>query len=291
MKRDAIDLSTLNVFTLFRKYFVPTLLGMLSMSAVTAIDGIFVGHGVGSDGIAAVNICVPLLMLFTGIGLMVGAGCSVVASIQLSRGKSKSARLNVTQALLFVTIVALIPSVLMMAFPAETARMRGSSEHLLPMVTDYLLWFVPSWVFQIWITVSLFVIRLDGSPKLAMLCSLITAVINVVLDWLFIFPFGWGVMGAAFATSISIMVGDGLSTVLCSAFALTTTQMECQEPAAFRAEYWLPVAYRFFCLIGRGNACCAYVRREPGIYVLSGGRWRRGIRYSVLLYSFCFHGR
>ena len=292
MKRDAIDLSTLNVFTLFRKYFVPTLLGMLSMSAVTAIDGIFVGHGVGSDGIAAVNICVPLLMLFTGIGLMVGAGCSVVASIQLSRGKSKSARLNVTQALLFVTIVALIPSVLMMAFPAETARMLGSSEHLLPMVTDYLLWFVPSWVFQIWITVSLFVIRLDGSPKLAMLCSLITAVINVVLDWLFIFPFGWGVMGAAFATSISIMVGgDGLSTVLCSAFALTTTQMECQEPAAFRAEYWLPVAYRFFCLIGRGNACCAYVRREPGIYVLSGGRWRRGIRYSVLLYSFCFHGR
>ena len=293
MKRDAIDLSTLNVFTLFRKYFVPTLLGMLSMSAVTAIDGIFVGHGVGSDGIAAVNICVPLLMLFTGIGLMVGAGCSVVASIQLSRGKSKSARLNVTQALLFVTIVALIPSALMMAFPAETARMLGSSEHLLPMVTDYLLWFVPSWVFQIWITVPLFVIRLDGAPKLAMLCSLITAVINVVLDWLFIFPFGWGVMGAAFATSISIMAGggDGLSTVLCSAFAFTTTQMECQEPAAFRAEYWLPVPYRSFCLIGRGNACCSYVRREPGIYVLSGGRWRRGIRYSVLLYSFCFHGR
>ena len=213
MKRDAIDLSTLNVFTLFRKYFVPTLLGMLSMSAVTAIDGIFVGHGVGSDGIAAVNICVPLLMLLTGIGLMVGAGCSVVASIQLSRGKSKSARLNVTQALLFVTIVALIPSALMMAFPAETARMLGSSEHLLPMVTDYLLWFVPSWVFQIWITVSLFVIRLDGAPKLAMLCSLITAVINVVLDWLFIFPFGWGVMGAAFATSISIMAGGLVAMV------------------------------------------------------------------------------
>lgn len=204
-------------------------------------------------------------MLFTGIGLMVGAGCSVVASIQLSRGKSKSARLNVTQALLFVTIVALIPSVLMMAFPAETARMLGSSEHLLPMVTDYLLWFVPSWVFQIWITVSLFVIRLDGSPKLAMLCSLITAVINVVLDWLFIFPLagGHGSGICHFHQHHGWRTGgDGLSTVLCSAFALTTTQMECQEPAAFRAEYWLPVAYRFFCLIGRGNACCAYVRRN-----------------------------
>lgn len=213
MDRDAIDLSTLNVFTLFRKYFVPTLLGMLGMSAVTAIDGIFVGHGVGSDGIAAINICIPLLMLFTGFGLMVGAGCSVVASIQLSRGKSKSARLNVTQALLFVTVVALIPSVLMMIYPERTARLLGSSEYLLPKVTDYLLWFVPSWVFQIWITVSLFLIRLDGSPRLAMLCSLVSAVINVVLDWLFIFPLGWGVMGAAFATSISIIVGGVMAIV------------------------------------------------------------------------------
>ena len=58
MKRDAIELSTLNVFTLFRKYFIPTLFGMLSMAAVTAIDGIFVGQGVGSDGIAAVNISI-----------------------------------------------------------------------------------------------------------------------------------------------------------------------------------------------------------------------------------------
>lgn len=58
MKRDAIELSTVIVFTLFRKYFIPTLFGMLSMAAVTAIDGIFVGQGVGSDGIAAVNISI-----------------------------------------------------------------------------------------------------------------------------------------------------------------------------------------------------------------------------------------
>lgn len=207
MKRDAIDLSTLNVSVLFRKYFIPTLLGMLSISAVTAIDGIFVGHGVGSDGIAAINICIPLLMFFTGVGLMVGAGCSVVASIHLSRGKDKVARLNVTQALLFVTIIALIPSIFILTYPEHTGRMLGSSEHLLPLVKVYLLWSVPSWIFQIWITVSLFIIRLDGSPKLAMMCSLISAIINVILDWLFIFPFGWGIMGAAFSTSISIVTG------------------------------------------------------------------------------------
>ncbi len=219
MERDAIDLRTLGVFTLFRRYFIPTLFGMLSISAVTAIDGIFIGRGVGSDGIAAVNICIPLLMLFTGIGLMVGAGCSVVASIQLARGKQKVARLNVTQALLFVTIIALVPSVLMMVFPEGTAKLLGSSGHLMPMVTDYLLWFVPSWVFQIWITVSLFIIRLDGSPKLAMMCSLITAIINVILDWLFIFPFGWGVMGAAFATSISIVTGGIIAIIYLLFFA------------------------------------------------------------------------
>ena len=146
MKRDAIDLSTLNVFTLFRKYFIPTLLGMLSISAVTAIDGIFVGHGVGSDGIAAINILVPLWMLFTGVGLMVGAGCSVVTSIQLSRGKEKVARLNVTQALVFVTIVALIPSILIMICPEGTARLLGSSEHLLPLVVEFLLGGVRYWV-------------------------------------------------------------------------------------------------------------------------------------------------
>ena len=207
MERDAIDWGTADIRILFRKFFVPTLLGMLSMSAVTAIDGIFVGHGVGSDGIAAVNICIPLLMIFTGIGLMAGVGSSVVASIHLARGKVKAARLNVTQSLLFVTVVTLVPSVFVMSFPRQTAYLLGASEHLLPMVRDYLVWFVPSLTFQMWIAVSLFVIRLDGAPKFAMWCSIVSALINVVLDWLFIFPLGWGVMGAAFATSVSIVTG------------------------------------------------------------------------------------
>ena len=68
MERDEIDFGTLKVSVLFRKLFIPTLFGMLSISAVTVADGIFVGHGVGSDGIAAVNIYVPLLMLFQGVG-------------------------------------------------------------------------------------------------------------------------------------------------------------------------------------------------------------------------------
>lgn len=95
----------------------------------------------------------------------------------------------------------------MLGFPEETARLLGSSEHLLPMVKEYMLWYVPSWVFMMWTAVALFVIRLDGAPKLAMTCSLVAAFLNVLLDWLFMFPFGWGIMGAAFATSISTAIG------------------------------------------------------------------------------------
>ena len=219
MKRDAIDLGTVKVFTLFKKYFIPTLFGMLSMSAVTAIDGIFVGHGIGSDGIAAINICIPLLMLFTGVGLMVGAGSSVVASIQLSRGKPKAARINVTQAILFVTVVALIPSALMMAYPSATARLLGASEHLAPMVREYLLWFIPSLMFQMWCSVCLFIIRLDGAPRLAMMCNVAAALISVLLGWLFIFPLGWELMGAAFAATIGLFAGGLIGLVYLFRFA------------------------------------------------------------------------
>ena len=212
MERDAIDLGNVNVFRLFNRYFVPTLLGMLCMSAVTAIDGIFVGHGVGSDGIAAINICIPLLMFFTGVGLMLGAGCSVVASIHMSRGKGIVARMNVTQALLFAMMVTLVPSIIILRFPDATGRLLGSSEHLLPFVKDYLWWFVPSLLFQIWVSISLFIIRLDGAPRLAMWCNIIPAAVNIVLDWLFVFPLGLGVTGAAAATTISLVVGGCISS-------------------------------------------------------------------------------
>lgn len=207
LEKDSIDLSTVNVYKLFGKYFIPTLLGMLGMSAVTAIDGICVGHGVGSDGIAAINIYVPVFTIATGIGLMIGAGCSVVASIHLARGKLKAARLNVTQAVVFATIATLLPTIIIMLFPEQTALALGSSTRLLPLVVDYLLWFTPALVFQAWEAIALFIIRLDGSPKYAMACSLVTSVANAVLDIIFIFPLGWGIIGAAFATAISLVLG------------------------------------------------------------------------------------
>lgn len=207
LTRDNIDLSTLSIPRLFGKYFLPTLFGMLSMSAMTAIDGIFVGHAVGADGIAAINICVPIFMLATGLGLMMGVGCSVVASIHLARHKLKVARINVTQAWIFSTIVIMAVIAPMMLFPSATGRLLGSSEALLPMVREYMLGFMPGELFGVWLALLLFVIRLDGNPRLAMWCNVVGAVTNIVLDWLMIVVLGYGLVGAALASTASMFLG------------------------------------------------------------------------------------
>lgn len=213
MKRDAIDFERDRVSVLFRKLLIPTLLGTISISAVTAIDGIFVGHGVGADGVAAVNIVVPIYQIMSGIGLMIGAGCSVVASIHLSRHNARVARLNISQAIILTSLLVTILSVLVLAFPVHIARVLGASDTLMPQVVDYLRWIMPCYLFDMWSMIGLFVIRLDGSPRYAMWCNIVPAVLNVLLDWLFIFPLGMGVKGAAIATTISIAVGGIMALV------------------------------------------------------------------------------
>ena len=228
MKRDAIDFENGKVSFLFRKLLIPTLLGTLAMSAVTAIDGIFVGHGVGADGVAAVNIAVPMYQIMAGLGLMIGAGCSVVSSIHLSQNKIDIARINITQAIVFTSLLVFLMTFAVLSFPTQFAYLLGSSDTLLPQVTDYLEWIMPSYLFQMWSMIGLFIIRLDGSPKYAMWCNIIPAALNAILDWLFIFPLNMGVKGAAIATSISIIVGGlmALAYLLCFAKDLRLVRLK-----------------------------------------------------------------
>lgn len=221
MNRDAINFESERVPVLFRKLLVPTLLGTVSISAVTAIDGIFIGHGVGADGVAAVNIVVPVYQIMSGIGLMTGAGCSVVSTIHLSRQRTKVARLNITQAIVLTSLFTLLLYALAAVFPTHTARLLGASDTLMPQVLDYLQWIMPSFLFQMWSMIGLFIIRLDGSPRYAMWCNIVPAVLNAVLDWLFIFPLGMGVKGAAMATSICIILGGIMALAYLLFFANT----------------------------------------------------------------------
>lgn len=207
MQRDAIDLGKVHIPRLFRIYFVPTLIGMLCLCGVTATDGIFIGHGVGSDGLAAVNICVAPTMIVLGVGLMLGVGASVVSSIHLANDRLKAARLNMTQALAAGTLVVLLFLLATLSAPGTTGRLLGSSPSLMPMVTAYMPWIYLTLLPQIWCAIGLFVVRLDGSPRYAMWCNVLPGLLNVVLDYVFIFPLGMGLTGAGIATFLSCLVG------------------------------------------------------------------------------------
>lgn len=221
MNRDSIDFETERTSVLFRKILIPTLLGCLSISAVTAIDGIFIGHGVGADGVAAVNIIVPIYQIVSGIGLMIGAGCSVVTSVHLSRQNIKAARINISQAIYFSTAIMLLLAAFVYSFPTLTAQYLGASDTLMPQVLDYMMWIMPCFIMEMWSLIGLFIIRLDGSPRYAMWCNIIPSAANAILDWLFIFPLGMGVKGAAIATALSISLGGIMALVYLLFFART----------------------------------------------------------------------
>ncbi len=205
--KDSIDFGTMNVAKLFRKLLIPTVLGMVFSAIFIITDGIFVGRGIGSDAIAAVNITAPIFMINTGVALMFGIGASVVASIHLSHGKLKVARINITQSIIVSSFILILYGLLIYLNGETIVRWLGSSEKLLPMAVEYVHWFVPFLVFSALLSSGLFFVRLDGSPNYAMACNIIAAVGNIFFDWLFIYDLQWGMFGAALATSLGYIGG------------------------------------------------------------------------------------
>lgn len=207
MERDHIDFRDTEIKKLFLRFLLPTVLGMVSSAVFIITDGIFVGRGVGSDALAAVNLIAPIYTLATGFGLMFGMGCSVVASINLARGKSRVAGINITQALIVPPLIVVIASALLMLFSDTVIVLLGTPAELMTYGREYYLYFVPFLIPITLFDILMFTVRLDGSPKFSMYCNLLAAAINIVLDYIFIFVFGWGLTGAAIATGIGYAVG------------------------------------------------------------------------------------
>lgn len=206
-QRDAIDFGKEPIPRLLLKLLWPTLLGLMFSALFNIVDGIFVGRGVGSDALAAVNIAAPAFMIATGISLMLGSGVSVVAAIHLSKGNIKAANINVTQAFTVGLLLMSVVAALIFFFPAATCRLFGGSARLEPYVTDYLVYIAPTMLCTVLLMAGMFVIRLDGSPKFAMSINIVASVLNIFLDWLFVFPLQMGIAGAAIATTIAEVVG------------------------------------------------------------------------------------
>lgn len=210
MNRDTLDFGGGKIGGLFRTLFFPTLVGMVFNSALNICDGMFVGHGVGSNALAAINIVAPLFLTCTGIGLMFGAGSSVIGSIRLAEENLKAARIIMTQAYIAGAVIFSAIIAISLISTREVLYALGCSPALEGYASDYLLWLLPGLFFLYLQCVGMMLIRLDGSPKYAMSVQVVCAVVNIFLDWLMVFPLGWGIKGAAIATSLSCIIGGSM---------------------------------------------------------------------------------
>lgn len=212
MERDKLDFGNGRIGQLFRAMFFPTLIGMVFNSALNICDGMFVGHGVGSNALAAINIVAPLFLICTGVGLMFGIGASVIGGIRLAEGNVKAARIIMTQAYIAGAVIFGLVVIGSLLFTRPLLYLLGCSEALEGLATDYLLWLLPGLVFFYLQCAGMMLIRLDGSPRYAMTVQIVAAVLNIFLDWYMVFPLGMGIRGASMATSISCIVA-GLMVV------------------------------------------------------------------------------
>ena len=212
MERDKLDFGNGKIRQLFRSMFFPTLIGMVFNSALNICDGMFVGHGVGSNALAAINIVAPLFLLCAGLGLMFGIGASVIGGIRFAEGNVKAARIIMTQAYIAGAIIFGLVILGSLIFTRPLLYLLGCSPALEELATDYLLWLLPGLVFFYLQCAGMMLIRLDGSPRYAMSVQIVAAILNIFLDWYMVFPLRLGIKGASMATSISCIVA-GLMVV------------------------------------------------------------------------------
>lgn len=192
---------------LFLSYLFPAMVGMLLMSVNILVDGIFVSHGVGPTALAGVNIAVPIFSILLSISLWIGMGGATLYSISLGEGNKKRAHQIFTLAFTVMIVVVLTLILCLLLNLKEVSYIFGASDTTYPYVQEYLHVIL---IFGVFYTIenllSIF-IRNDGNPKLAMMGLITTSVLNIILNYIFIFIFNYGVTGCALATAISTIIG------------------------------------------------------------------------------------
>ncbi len=175
---------------------------MVVSSLYVIVDGIFVGRGVGELALAAVNITFPFNMLQIAVTMLIAVGGANYFSRCAGERKHKEANSFFLQSIAGLITVSFLMNAFVLLFPEQVAVLLGADEALLPLVLPYLKWIALfGIIYMPGLGLSIF-IRNDGAPKLAMIGTLAGAVINIILDYIFIMEFGWGISGAAIATGI-----------------------------------------------------------------------------------------
>jgi len=198
-----LDLGKDSILKIFIQYAVPSALGMLAMSLAGIVDGIFIGRYVGTNGLAAINLVYPLAALALGISIMIGVGGSTVATTELGAEKIKTAQNTFTVTIILITSFALFVVLAGSLFMDNLIGLLGSDNLLKNDVKDYLSTIILFFPFLMLTFILDAFIRSDGSPLFSVVSLIISALINIVLDYYFVAEFSWGLKGAAMATGIS----------------------------------------------------------------------------------------
>ncbi len=204
-------LGTEPVAKLLARYAVPSIVSMVVMALYNIVDQFFIARGVGFIGNGATTATFPLVTVALGLALWVGNGSAAFISLELGRGNSDKARRALGNAILLLAGFGVALMALVLFAMTPLLRLLGATDAILPHAVDYLTYIAMGFPFAIAGTGLTCVIRADGSPRYSMFTNLSGALLNTVLDPIFIFVFDMGVRGAAIATALSQMTSFSIA--------------------------------------------------------------------------------
>ncbi len=205
-----LDLGRDSLTKIILKYGIPSIFTMWIYSLYTIVDGIFIGKYLGAKEIAAVNIVMPYVNISFALGIMIAVGGGTIIAIRLGEGDIKEANRIYSLSTQFFMVLGGLLGTLGVFFPRQMVKMLGANDVIIDSAEKYLfiisfftLFYLLSYGFEIFI-------RIEGNPAYSMLCNLAGAIINIVLDYIFIVHLHWGIGGAALATGMA-QLGTALS--------------------------------------------------------------------------------
>lgn len=206
-----VDLGKKNINKLLISFAIPCVISMLINSVYNIVDQIFIGKGVGTLGNAATNVIFPLVIIFNAVAGLIGNGAAANLSLKLGEGKKEEGGKIVGSAVTVSIIFSIILSVIAYFFLPKLVYMFGCTENVYQYAVDYGKIIILGAPFMIIYSALSQLIRADGSPKYSMVLLVVGAILNIILDPIFIFTFNMGVKGGAIATVIGQMVSFAMA--------------------------------------------------------------------------------
>ena len=200
----------------FFKFVIPSMIAFAFSGVYSIVDGWFVGNYLNEAGLAAINVAYPITAFILATGTAVGMGGSIFISISEGKKEFEKQREYLGMTLLLLFIFGILEMILIYFTYSEILVFFGASGELLSLGEEYVKWIVLGTLFQMIGTGLVPVVRNYDGATIAMVSMIVGFLVNVVLDWLFIAVFGWGLMGAALAT----VLGQGCSIIPSLAFII-----------------------------------------------------------------------